>query len=117
MPTLKQGVDPGQEKIASLLEYRQSPTFEEAVETFLEYVKVDNKARTLKEYERILRKDFIPDLGRMKIADVKRKQVVALLDEKVKTSPVQANRRPGDHGHRPGIGCPSLPGEGWLATE
>lgn len=89
---LKQGIDPGQKKIAALFEYRESPTFEQAVETYLQYVKVSNKARTLQEYERILRKDFIPDLGRMKIADVKRKQVLALLDEKAKTAPVQANR-------------------------
>jgi integrase len=89
---LKQGVDPGQKKIAALFEYRASPTFEQAIETYLEYVKVNNKARTLLEYERILRKEFVPALGRMKVADVKRKQVVALLDQKAKTAPVQANR-------------------------
>ncbi len=89
---LKKGVDPGQKKIAALFEYRESATFEQAAEIYLAKVKINNGARTFQEYERILRKDFTPVLGRMKIADVKRKQVVALLDEKAKTAPVQANR-------------------------
>jgi integrase len=89
---LKKGVDPGQKKIAALFEYRESPTFEQAAEIYLAKVKVNKGARTFQEYERILRKDFTSVLGLMKIADVKRKQVIALLDEKAKTAPVQANR-------------------------
>ena len=40
----------------------------------------------------MLRSEFVPHLGRAKIGDIRRKQVVALLDDKAKTAPVQANR-------------------------
>ncbi|WP_273230535.1 hypothetical protein [Pseudomonas kuykendallii] len=39
----------------------------------------------------MLRTEFVPHLGRTKIGDVTRKQVMALLDHKVKTAPVQPN--------------------------
>jgi len=55
-------------------------------------VKANNKERTWDEYARILRSDFLDPLKPMKIGDVKRKHVVALLDDKARTAPVQANR-------------------------
>ncbi|MHA5671453.1 tyrosine-type recombinase/integrase [Pseudomonas aeruginosa] len=87
---LKKGVDPGQKKIVELVEYRTSPTFEEAVESYLAWARTNKKS--WREDERMLRKEFVPHLGRAKICDVTRKQVMALLDHKAKTAPVQANR-------------------------
>jgi integrase len=87
---LKQGIDPGEKKIVELVEYRTSPTFEEAVESYLAWAKVNKKSWA--EDERMLTREFVPHLGRTKIQDVTRKQVVALLDDKAKTAPVQANR-------------------------
>ncbi len=87
---LKQGIDPGQKKIVELVEYRTSPTFEEAVESYLEWAEKNKKS--WREDERMLRAEFVPHLGRTKIGDVTRKQVMALLDDKAKTAPVQANR-------------------------
>ncbi|MDP5688183.1 site-specific integrase [Pseudomonas aeruginosa] len=87
---LKQGIDPGQKKIVELVEYRTSPTFEEAVVSYLEWAEKNKKS--WREDERMLRTEFVPHLGRTKIGDVTRKQVVALLDHKAKTAPVQANR-------------------------
>ena len=87
---LKQGVDPGQKKIVELVEYRTSPTFEEAVVSYLDWAEKNKKS--WREDERMLRTEFVPHLGRTKIGDVRRKQVMALLDEKAKTAPVQANR-------------------------
>lgn len=87
---LKQGIDPGQKKIVELVEYRTSPTFEEAVESYLDWARANKKS--WREDERMLRTEFVPHLGRTKIGDVRRKQVMALLDEKAKTAPVQANR-------------------------
>jgi integrase len=87
---LKQGVDPGQKKLVELVEYRTSPTLEEAMESYLAWAKVNKKSWA--EDERMLRREFVPHLGRTKIGDVTRKQVVALLDHKAKTAPVQANR-------------------------
>jgi len=87
---LRQGVDPGQKKIVELVEYRTSPTFEEAVVSYLDWAEKNKKS--WHEDERMLRTEFVPHLGRTKIGDVRRKQVMALLDEKAKTAPVQANR-------------------------
>ena len=87
---LKQGIDPGQKKIVELVEYRTSPTFEEAVVSYLEWA--ENNKKSWREDERMLRTEFVPHLGRAKIGDIRRKQVVALLDDKAKTAPVQANR-------------------------
>lgn len=87
---LKQGIDPGKKKIAELFEYRQSPTFAQAVESYLDWARSNKK--TWREDERMLHREFIPALGTMKIQDVRRKQVVALLDEKAKSAPSQANR-------------------------
>ena len=87
---LKQGIDPGQKKIVELTEYRTSPTFEEAVQSYLAWAKVNKKSWA--EDERMLTREFVPQLGRMKIQDVMRKQVMALLDAKAETAPVQANR-------------------------
>lgn len=87
---LRQGVDPGQKKIVELVEYRTSPTFEEAVVSYLEWAEKNKKS--WREDERMLRTEFVPHLGRTKIGDVRRKQVMALLDEKARTAPVQANR-------------------------
>ncbi len=86
----KQGVDPGQKKLVELVEYRTSPTFEEAVVSYLEWAEKNKKS--WREDERMLRTEFVPHLGRAKIGDIRRKQVVALLDDKAKTAPVQANR-------------------------
>jgi integrase len=87
---LKQGIDPGQKKIVELTEYRTSSTLEEAVESYLDWARVNKKSWA--EDERMLKREFVPHLGRTKIQDVTRKQVVALLDDKAKTAPVQANR-------------------------
>lgn len=57
---LKQGVDPGQKKIVELVEYRTSSTFEEAVENYLEWAKVNKKSWA--EDERMLRSEFVPHL-------------------------------------------------------
>ncbi|VXC77794.1 Integrase [Pseudomonas sp. 9AZ] len=87
---LKQGIDPGQQKVVELVEYRSSPTFAEAVESYLVWAQANKKSWA--EDERMLRREFVPHLGDMKIRDVVRKQVLALLDEKARTAPVQANR-------------------------
>ena len=86
----KQGVDPGQKKLVEVVEYLTSPTFEEAVVCYLEWAEKNKKS--WREDERMLRTEFVPHLGRAKIGDIRRKQVVALLDDKAKTAPVQANR-------------------------
>ena len=87
---LKQGVDPGKKKLVELVAYRTSPTLEEAIVSYLEWAEKNKKS--WREDERMLRSEFVPHLGKTKIADIRRKEVIALLDHKAKTAPVQANR-------------------------
>ena len=86
----EQGVDPGQKKTLELFEYRTSPSVADAVDIYVDWAKKNKKS--WKEDERMLTNDFVKPLAYMKLQDVKRKQVLALLDEKAKTAPVAANR-------------------------
>ncbi|HEP8117531.1 integrase arm-type DNA-binding domain-containing protein [Pseudomonas aeruginosa] len=87
---LKQGVDPGKKKLVELVEYRTSPTFEAAVESYLEWAKLNKKS--WREDERMLRNEFVPHFGRAKVGDIRRKEVMALLDHKAQSARVQSNR-------------------------
>ncbi|WP_177345236.1 integrase arm-type DNA-binding domain-containing protein [Pseudomonas sp. CC6-YY-74] len=87
---VEQGLDPGQKKVMELFEYRESPSVAEAVQTYIKWAELNKKS--WKEDQRQLERELVEPLGRMKIQDVKRKQILALLDEKAKTAPVAANR-------------------------
>ncbi len=85
-----EGIDPGQKQTLELFEYRNSPSVAEAVDIYLDWARVNKKS--WEEDQRQLERDFVAPLRYMKIKDVKRKQVMALLDAKAKTAPVAANR-------------------------
>lgn len=85
-----EGIDPGQKKTLELFEYRSSPSVAEAVDIYMDWARVNKK--TWEEDQRQLERDFVEPLRYMKIQDVKRKQVMALLDAKAKKAPVAANR-------------------------
>ncbi|MBA6421815.1 integrase family protein [Pseudomonas sp. 5Ae-yellow] len=87
---VEQGIDPGKKKTLELFEYRTSPSVADAVDTYLVWAKANKKS--WKEDERMLKNDFVKSIGDMKLQDVKRKQILALLDDKAKTAPVAANR-------------------------
>ncbi|MBA6421051.1 MAG: integrase family protein [Pseudomonas sp.] len=87
---VEQGIDPGQKKTLELFEYRTSPSVADAVDTYLEWAMANKKS--WKEDERMLKNDFVKCIGDMKLQDVKRRQILALLDDKARTAPVAANR-------------------------
>ncbi len=86
---VKQGVDP---KYSDPVLSRK-PTFGSVLEDFIEkYVKVKNKPSTQREHERLLRKEFLPRWQHREITDIKKLDVLAILDDiLVNSGPGAAN--------------------------
>ncbi len=87
---LAHGIDPGTEKKAILDRRRAMPTFEEMVREFWEIELKDKKSGA--ERRRLLEKDGLPAWGKWKVADIKRRDIVLLLDKIRERAPVTANR-------------------------
>jgi integrase len=89
---LQKGVDPGAKEIERKATERTAETVAELVETYLEKWARPRK-RSAAEDERTLKKEVLPLWGHRKAKDIKRRDVIALLDEIVnRGSPIQANR-------------------------
>ncbi len=88
---VKRGIDPLRERELASLD--ADPLFEEFAERFiLQHVKKHLAPATAKEYERQIRKHFIPAWGKRKVIDIQRKQIVKLIEKISDTAPIQANR-------------------------
>ncbi|MFC1491831.1 tyrosine-type recombinase/integrase [Nitrospinota bacterium] len=71
---------------------RGTPTMVHLAERFLaEHVEAKTKPRTIDEYRRLMEKFILPDLGRFRVPDVTRADVMRLHNRHRKT-PYQANR-------------------------
>ena len=81
------GINPAAERSA----LRRSESFEELAQEFLERHSKEKK-RTWREDERLLNKDILPHLGRHKARDIKRQDIIRLLDRIKARAPVMANR-------------------------
>ncbi|MGE4545379.1 MAG: tyrosine-type recombinase/integrase [Pedobacter sp.] len=71
--------DPADEKVKARQERKAAPTVKELAGEYLERWAKPRK-RTWKEDERILNKDVIPKWGKRKAKDIKRRDVILLLD-------------------------------------
>lgn len=72
---LAQGRDPARERATA----RAAPTVAGLVEMYLsEHLRIKAKPSTVKEWSRVLAKDVIPSLGRLKVEEVTRADVEAL---------------------------------------
>lgn len=81
------GIDPAIERRAT----KEAPSFGELAEDFIElYAK--KRKRTWKSDENILKKDVLPNWRRRKAVDIKRRDVIDLLDDIAGRAPIQANR-------------------------
>ncbi|MCC6713900.1 MAG: tyrosine-type recombinase/integrase [Gammaproteobacteria bacterium] len=79
---LNRGVNPALLEREVKRAQREAPTVRELAEDYLErYAKGERAKRSWREDERILNKDVLPRWGEMKAKDVRRLDVVALLDE------------------------------------
>jgi len=89
---VSRGNDPGKSLVEKKREDRKSPTVEGLVEEYLEKWAKPRK-RTWEEDERVLYKDVVPVIGRRKAKDIKKRDVVLLLDAVVdRGSPASANK-------------------------
>ncbi len=69
------------------------PLFKDFAERFIKnHVKKKLAPATAKEYERQIRKHFIPAWGKRKVIDIQRKHIVKLVEKISDTAPIQANR-------------------------
>jgi len=85
---VRRGGDPG----AAKAEARKAPTVKELCAKFMEdYSKHRNKPSTQKGYQGNIDRNIIPILGRMKVQDVKRPDVAAMM-KKLDYKPGEANK-------------------------
>ena len=89
---LSKGIDPNELLIQSNIEHRGSPTVSQLVSEYIEKWAKPRK-RTWEEDARMLSKDVIPQFGKRKAKDIKRRDIVLLMDRIVERgSPITANR-------------------------
>ena len=89
---LSEGIDPGAEVIEARRAEHNAETVADLAEEYLEKWARPRK-RSAAEDERILRKDVLPYWGRRKARDIRRRDVIKLLDTIVERgAPLQANR-------------------------
>ena len=85
---VRKGGDPSAAKNAA----RKAPTMKEFCHTFMEdYSKQRNKSSTQRGYQGVIDRCIIPIMGRMKVQDVKRPDVAALM-KKLAYKQAEANR-------------------------
>ncbi|ARN42039.1 TPA: tyrosine-type recombinase/integrase [Pseudomonas aeruginosa] len=85
---VRRGGDPAADKAAA----RKAPTVKELCAKFMEdYSKLRNKPSTQEGYQSVIDRNIIPMIGRMKVQDVKRPDVAAMM-KKMAHKPADANR-------------------------
>jgi integrase len=87
---LRRMIDRGEDPLAERQQLRTDPTFGQLVE---EYLRVEaSKQKGCKEYERLLRRDALPHWGPGRAAEIRRRDVIALIEERAQEAPIAANR-------------------------
>ena len=91
---VEQDVDPATQKQTLIIANRDALSVADLVTEYIEkWAKVMKKERSWKEDERLLKKDIIPVIGRKKAKDIRRRDIVLLLDEIVERgAAITANR-------------------------
>jgi integrase len=89
---LKKGIDPGDAKVAENTATREAETVEELAREYIER-HARRKKRSAPQDERALNREVIPTLGARKAQDIKRRDLIVLLDKiEARGSPVMRNR-------------------------
>ena len=91
---VEQDIDPATQKLTKKIADRNALTVGDLVDEYIEkWAKVKKKERSWKEDERLLNKDILPEFGRKKAKDIRRRDIVLLLDAIVKRgATITANR-------------------------
>ena len=86
------GIDPLLEKDTAKAERKRTPFVSDFVDEFIKIYAMEHN-RSWKEIERALKSEIVPRWGKRKLTDIKRRDLVLLLDEiKERGAPVMANR-------------------------
>ncbi len=89
---LQKGIDPGDVLVTQGREHRSSLTVKELITEYLEKWAKQRK-RSWQEDERMLVKDVLPTLGNYKARDIKKRDIICLLDSVLsRGSPIATNR-------------------------
>jgi len=87
----KNGIDPLAEKEAKKQERKTAPNVADFVDEYINnFAKKRN--RGWKEIERALKSEIVPRWGKRKVADIRRRDFLLILDEIVDRAPIMANR-------------------------
>ena len=90
MKELRQQIDRGIDPLGEKQQRRKAPTFADIAKEYLERHAVNKKSG--KAYAAVLDRDVLPMWGKRKAEDIKRRDVIALVEAKAKSAPVGANR-------------------------
>lgn len=86
----RRAIDRGEDPLGEREQLREDPSFGELVK---EYLKVEaSKQKSKDEYARILNKDALPQWRNLRAAEIRRRDVIALIEKKAETAPIAANR-------------------------
>ncbi len=91
---IEQDIDPATQKLTKKIADRNALTVGDLVEEYIaKWAKVKKKERSWKEDDRLLNKDILPVIGRKKAKDIRRRDIVLLLDAIVERgATITANR-------------------------
>jgi len=91
---IEQDSDPATQRLTKKIADQKALTVGDLVEEYIEkWAKVKKKERSWKEDERLLNKDILPVIGRKKAKDIRRRDIVLLLDAIVERgATITANR-------------------------
>ena len=93
MQSLQSGIDPGAEAIGQKRRHKEAPTFQDLLEEFWDMEL--SKSPSAAERKRLVDKDAIPIWGSRKVASIKRRDAVILIDSVRERAPITANRLQG----------------------
>jgi len=87
---VERGVDPGTVAMEAKRARKAAPTFADLLQEFWD--RELKQCKTAAERRRLVEKDAIPAWGHRKVVDLKRRDIVVLLDEVRERAPITANR-------------------------
>lgn len=87
---IQNGIDPGTKKMEANAEYKAAPTFADIIKELWDRELKDKKSGA--ETRRLIEKDVVPSWGKKKVAEIKRRDIVLLLDRIRERAPITANR-------------------------
>ena len=87
---LRREIDRGGDPLGLKNRRRGEPTFSDLVETY--WLVEGHRQKGFPEYQRLLRRDALPQWRNIRAAEIQRRDVIALVERKAETAPIAANR-------------------------